>query len=130
MSRKTAAPGGEDDDVADGHGARIAVDDGAAQMHLQAVTLGKRVADTLDRQVEPALQHPDLLVECRCTRRVVEADLGAARQLDLDDLEARSRAARRDVAAQIAARRIAPDRLGSMPRQWPGSCLLFQQRRE
>src|SRR5690606_18831512 len=102
MSRKGAAAGGEDDGVANGRGARIAIDDRAAQMHLQAVAFREVVTNALDRQIEPALQHPDLLIERRRALCAVEADFRAGRQFDLDDLEAGSRAAWRDVATQIA----------------------------
>ena len=125
MSRKGAASGGEDDGVTDGRIARIAVDDRAAQMHLQAVALGELVADAFDGEVEPAAQHPDLLVERGGARRIVEPHLGSGRKLHLDDLEARARPARRDIAAQITASRIAPDRLGVAACQRPVSCTLF-----
>ncbi|CAH1698049.1 hypothetical protein BOSEA1005_11094 [Hyphomicrobiales bacterium] len=130
MSRKGAAPGGENDGVANGLRARIAVDDGATQMHLQAVALGEFVAGAFDGQVEATAQHPDLLVERGRTGRIVEPHFGAGRQFHLDDLEAGAGSARRDVATQIAACGVAPDRLGLAARQRPASCVLFEQRRE
>ena len=109
--------------------------DRAVELHGETVPVAESEALVAPGDVDAPLEHPHLLVDAHVARAGLEGDACARWKLDLDDLEGLADAGRRDVATQIARRRVTPLGLVDAPRDGTGGervvpCRGVEQARE
>src|SRR5687767_15949087 len=98
----------DDHGIADGLGRPVAEGDRLIEDRGEAVAGAELVAGLAQRYLERALQHPDLLMRHARPRAGLVGHPSAGRKDDLDDLQRRGKAWRRDVAPDVARGGVAP----------------------
>src|SRR5437773_266548 len=83
---------------------------------MQTVAGGEAMNGAGRYDLDLALQHPDMLVE-DTMGRPVKSNLGTGGEIDFDNSDRRSGSRRRDLAPDVAAGRIPPDRLIGSPQE-------------
>jgi hypothetical protein len=111
----------EDDGVTGRLVIGVGEDVGLFEPHEEAIARLDHMGPALHRQFEPAGEKPDVLGNAAVSRLALEDDACSRRKLDLDDIDRRADALRRDRSAQIAAFRIAPEPLLRPPCQRRGA---------
>jgi hypothetical protein len=99
------------DDIARALRRRIAENQRLIDAHRETVAFVKLVERVAQRDVDASAEHPYLLMQRAVAAARVVRDARAEREIDFDELERRRPAGRRQIAPQIARRRIAPFRL-------------------
>ncbi|MCY1298344.1 hypothetical protein D9M70_478270 [compost metagenome] len=94
---------------------RVVEDVASPQPHEQAVACFQRMGAGFGCQFQPTGEEPEVLGNPSVRRLPLEDDARTRGELDLDDIDRRAEAIRRDGAAQIAGFRIAPEALVCTP---------------
>src|SRR6266850_1139443 len=89
--RGASVLGCQHDDISRGLARAVAERRRLVEQHRQAVVLGEAIRRTAERDLETALQHPDLLMNAGVARAAFIRHVRACRQYDLDDLERRGK---------------------------------------
>ena len=122
--------GGKRHQIAGGSVGVVAKHGRSVEAHGQAVAGTEAIGVVTEGQVDLALDDPDLLMNDRRAVPGVVGHARARREHHLDQLDGRGEAGRREVAAHVAAVRIAPDALIGAARQGrgAGAVLLGEER--
>src|SRR6266581_3863775 len=120
--RRTRTLGCDDHDVSRRLSRPVAKRRWLVELHGEAVVFGKAIRRATERHLDTPLLQPDLLMNAHVSRACFVSYSRAGRQNDLNDMNGRGKAGRRNIAPYVAGLRIAPGRPIIASRHWVGRC--------